>query len=577
MTQDEGSATMCDNNGQILFYSNGVFVWNRNHTVMQNGTGLKGDLSSTQSALILPKPSDNNLYYIFTVPALLSTGVPLSYSIIDMTLDGGFGAVTTKNVSLHTPITEKLTATLKSNGTDYWIVAKEYGTDAFLVYSLTAAGVDPNPVVTNVGPVINDLNSEAGYARISPNGSKLCMAYYGNNTSQLFDFDNGTGIVSNPIPLVSTSGCYGVEFSPDNSKLYLMQPNEFVLTQYDLLAGSPTAIQNSALEIAHLGGTNLGCAIKLGPDNKIYVNRYMQNFIAVIDQPNLAGTACNFIDHAIQFSSGTSWLGLPNNLYNYSLTPSCPPSLNNSSSATICSNQTYQLPSGTIVNAAGIYNDTIRSVGSCDSIITTLNLSVFPVGFLNTDVHICSNQIYQLPSGTIVSIAGIYNDTIRSVSSCDSIINAIHVLINDVSSSNMIDSIYEGDPYMLPSGQTVNSPGVYQTVLVNSIGCDSVITTTLIKKQQLLDCLILTNAITPNGDGIHDYWVLYRENCFKKLEVNVYNRYGSLVYHSDDYKNDWSGKYKNKELPDGTYYYIIKVISYNGKEHFFKDNVTIIR
>ena len=307
MTQDEGSATMCDNNGQILFYSNGVSIWNRNHTFMQNGTGLKGDLSATQSALILPRPSDNNLYYIFTVPALLSTGIPLSYSIIDMTLDGGQGAVTTKNIALYTPITEKLTATLKSNGTDYWIVAKEYGTDAFLVYSLTAAGLDPNPVISHAGPAITDLSSEAGYARISPNGSKLCMAYYGNNTSQLFDFDNSTGIVSNPLPLVSSSGCYGVEFSPDNSKLYLMQTNEFVLMQYDLMAGSPIAIQNSVVEIAHLGGTNLGCAIKLGPDNKMYVSRYTKNFIAVVNQPNLAGAACDFVDNAIQFSSGTVW------------------------------------------------------------------------------------------------------------------------------------------------------------------------------------------------------------------------------------------------------------------------------
>ena len=155
-------------------------------------------------------------------------------------------------------------------------------------------------------------------------------------------------------------------------------------------------------------------------------------------------------------------LGLPNNLYNYSVTPSCPPSLTNSSSATICSNQTYQLPSGTIVSVAGMYNDTIRSVNSCDSIITLLNLSVFPVSFLNTDIHICSNQTYQLPSGTTVSTAGIYMDTIRSVASCDSIINAIHIFINDVSSSNMVDSVYEGYPYILPSGQTVNSPGVYQ-------------------------------------------------------------------------------------------------------------------
>ncbi|MEO7522900.1 MAG: gliding motility-associated C-terminal domain-containing protein, partial [Ferruginibacter sp.] len=245
--------------------------------------------------------------------------------------------------------------------------------------------------------------------------------------------------------------------------------------------------------------------------------------------------------------------------------------------AQICSNQPYTLPSGTTINNPGIYVDTLRSVMGCDSIITTTNLSLFPVSFSSNDVYICSNETYHSPSGAIVNTAGIYIDTLRGLSSCDSTINTIHLFINDVSNTSIIDSIFMGQTYHLPSGETVNSAGVYQSVLLNSVGCDSVITTTLKLKEQIAGCITLKNAFTPNGDGINDYWVLYKLSCFKRLEVNVYNRYGSLVYHADHYKNDWKGNYKNKALPDGTYYYVIKVISFDGKEHVFKDNVTILR
>ena len=246
-------------------------------------------------------------------------------------------------------------------------------------------------------------------------------------------------------------------------------------------------------------------------------------------------------------------------------------------SVQICSHQTYQLPSGAIVSAAGIYQDTVKSIANCDSVITTVNVSVFPVSYVNNSVQICSNQTYHLPSGTIVSTTGVYPDTVRSISSCDSVISIIQLSVNDLSSTNLIDSIFEGEPYVLPWGQTITSPGVYQTVLPNDHGCDSLITVTVKWKTSLFNCLTLKNAFTPNADGINDYWVLSRYRCFRKMEVNVYNRYGSKVYYSGDYNNDWNGNYRNKALPDATYYYIIKIFAFDGREYFYKGNVTILR
>jgi hypothetical protein len=62
---NEGCAVLSDSDGNLLFYTDGSTVWNRNHDIMMNGTGLLGDSSSTQSAIIIPKPEDNNIFYIF--------------------------------------------------------------------------------------------------------------------------------------------------------------------------------------------------------------------------------------------------------------------------------------------------------------------------------------------------------------------------------------------------------------------------------------------------------------------------------------------------------------------------------
>lgn len=90
----DNSSAVSDPNGQMLFYTNGVTIWNRLHQVMNNGTGLQGSNSGGQSALIVPQPN-SNLYYVFTVPNH-GTGA-LRYSIVDITLLGGNGAVTLKN------------------------------------------------------------------------------------------------------------------------------------------------------------------------------------------------------------------------------------------------------------------------------------------------------------------------------------------------------------------------------------------------------------------------------------------------------------------------------------------------
>src|SRR5690606_9816983 len=139
---------------------NGVTVWNALHQVMPNGTGLNSDisLSTTDAAVIVPLPGSNHVYYIFTVGSTggqpLATGFGgVAYSIVDMSLQGGLGDVTQKNIIIHpSPLsTEKLCATNHANGMDYWIMTHDDGNNQFRAFLLTASGVQPNPVISKVG------------------------------------------------------------------------------------------------------------------------------------------------------------------------------------------------------------------------------------------------------------------------------------------------------------------------------------------------------------------------------------------------------------------------------------------
>ncbi|MEI8054024.1 MAG: gliding motility-associated C-terminal domain-containing protein [Bacteroidota bacterium] len=91
------------------------------------------------------------------------------------------------------------------------------------------------------------------------------------------------------------------------------------------------------------------------------------------------------------------------------------------------------------------------------------------------------------------------------------------------------------------------------------------------------NCIKPANAFSPNGDGINDKWIVDFDNCASNVRALVYNRYGSKIYESQNYRNDWAGLYNGKPVPDGTYYFVIDFTSYTGEKTILKGNVTIIR
>lgn len=315
LATDEGCAVISTKQGKMLFYTDGISVWNANHQKMPNGTGLKGDPSSTQSGVAIPWPNHQGKYYLFTVAATAQAG-GIEYSLVDMALAEGLGDVveTEKNVMLSDLVTEKLTAVTHRNGKDIWVIAHGWNNDEFLAYLVTENGVSKTPVVSKSGKIHTGptLNTQ-GYMKSNPDGSNLALALENDDIVEIFDFDNSKGTVSQPITITALpkSYVYGVEFSADGSILYYSAAGKGEIYQINLQAGSTEAIQASSTMVGKTPNGEWIGALQLANDGKIYFTIYNKSFLGVIEKPGVLGMACEYKNNAVALAGKNATLGLP--------------------------------------------------------------------------------------------------------------------------------------------------------------------------------------------------------------------------------------------------------------------------
>lgn len=145
--------------------------------------------------------------------------------------------------------------------------------------------------------------------------------------------------------------------------------------------------------------------------------------------------------------------------------------------ASVCDGDSYMLPDGIIVSTGGVYTSTLVSASNCDSVVVT-TLSINPVYAFVENVTICEGSSYTLPNGLSVSVDGSYISELLSVSGCDSVITS-NVTVNPVITTPLSAAICDGDTYTLPDGSVVSTGGVYNTLLVSTGNCDSLVVTTL--------------------------------------------------------------------------------------------------
>jgi len=334
-------ASIADENGNLLFYvgsdttvnvSSG-FVYNRNHQQMPFGWGLKlGNWN--HEVIIFPMPGDPDKYYIFHTSITQSLGI--FYSIVDMSMDNGYGDVVVNNVTLATTsVTDGVAAVKHANGRDWWLIyAKRYQsapTNMFIEYLITPAGISA-PTIINIG---NTHQSGAGDLNFSDDGEKFIFTTI-SNLVEVFDFDRCTGALSNPV-VVKPESTGGEDFavgsgvlSPDKNLVYITyNADTSYVYQYDLRVNP---VSSSRVEIAMFTDI-LFCTgmLRLAPDNKIYLSNAYQNLIqyffpyadsvynyfnmnlSVINSPDSAGVACDFQPYSFYLGGSRTYLGLPNN------------------------------------------------------------------------------------------------------------------------------------------------------------------------------------------------------------------------------------------------------------------------
>jgi gliding motility-associated-like protein len=616
----EGCATISDRNGNLLFYTDGSLVYNRNHTIMPNGGDLKGNSSSTSSAIIVPVPRNSSRYYILTVDTndtnfSLSEG--LHYSIVDLTLDNGLGDVDIfqKNVNLLPITSEKLTAVSNTDDTGYWVVTQFE--DQFYSYEITDLGINIVPVISQVAPFIElinapftnmDVTAMRGYIKLNEAGDRLAAAHFSNNTSSdfngitninlargtayanggelyLYDFNNASGVVSNPQPLMTkTDGgsFYGVEFSEDGSFLYTEadfmtpSPSQFFeldvahVYQFDLnssnIAASRTSIYSTSTQ-------TLRGALQLGLDNRIYHAVLGETGLRTIETPNNAGQGADYREDNFDLAPGTvSQYGLPIFIQSFIVAatingadhcfgtfqdftvnvddPIVAITWNFDDPASGSQNTSNEVNPSHFFSAVGIYEVSAVIETAFGTTTAAVFIEVFEIV-----------EIEQQPTDLLVCNEGFNKATFNLNDALENLVtdpsNEIQVFGNQSDAFNNLNPINPDLPYLNQS----DPQRIY--VRVSNENCQEIITFTIATENCAIE---IFNVLTPNEDGKNDtFFISGLRDVFLDHKLKIFNRYGQQVWEGDNNSPEWNGianmglASTDQRLPTGTYFYILEL------------------
>jgi len=334
---DQNNASICDKEGNLLFYTNGCAVANRFHDMMPNGDSINAGVffeyfwggncitgyPGTQDITILPDPGNADGYYIIHKPLEFDTVTFdlflqfIKYSYIDMSLDGGRGDVIAKNRTFYEGdvVWSYLTSMRHANGEDWWIINPIFP-DGYVIFLLDADGIHLDHVVN--GPEWNSdgFTSASGDARFSPDGKKYAF-FNKYDGLHLYDFDRETGELSGleqlPFSIPEGARFATCEWSPSSQFLYLIERD--TVWQLD------TTIEPVEDGLVFIGEYDGGMdptfsnfkESALGPDCRIYIRPGSSTLsFHVIQYPDEKGIACGFEQRAIRLPYISSVGSFPN-------------------------------------------------------------------------------------------------------------------------------------------------------------------------------------------------------------------------------------------------------------------------
>ena len=305
------NAAISDSAGNLLFYTNGIYVADSNGDSILNGNGLSPCAMTTQytdsglplpqAAIFIPQPGNDQYIYLFHFSGdTNSHPAILYYSLIDRNGNAGKGEIVQKNVVYYSNELfwrGGITTCRAGNGINWWIIMHGMNNHQFYKFYLTAQGI-ADTLIEDIGPAYNGPNDKA-CACFSPDGSKYaCGEQSGLIIVLNFDRCNGEFsnlvMINNVTPGSTDTGVSSLAFSPNGRFLYAA--NRTDLKQYDL---SSSNVQDSFYEAYLADSTDTAqiAFLALGLNNKIYGSTWNGGFrfLHVINNPDLLRAACNFV------------------------------------------------------------------------------------------------------------------------------------------------------------------------------------------------------------------------------------------------------------------------------------------
>ena len=324
------AANITNAQGNLLFATNGIYIADSTGSQMQNGDGLNpgtwsqdqaiGGMQLPQAALIIPKPGDSAIYYLFhtTFDDSWVSATKLYQTTVDMRLNGGLGGVVSKNKVVVTDSLNpsQITAVKHANGRDWWVFCHRINSNGYYRLLVTPEGVSA-PFLQNIG-----VSKARTYGQVvfSPDGSHFAFydAYHGLD---VMNFDRCTGLFSNPVHLnvnvTDSTWDGGVAFSANSQVLYVA--SVYTIYQYNLAQLNWPASQQ--IVATYDGWYEPGFPLVmetlffkclLAPDGKIYVSTGNgTRWLHVINNPTGLGATCNIIQHGVELPT-YNFNALPN-------------------------------------------------------------------------------------------------------------------------------------------------------------------------------------------------------------------------------------------------------------------------
>lgn len=296
-----GSVVQADDNNDLLFYTDGINLYNAAHQQANSGQLFNGVYGSAQCGISVPVPDQPGSYYFFQ-PG--SSG-QLIFSVITNT--GGGIALSQLNTPVPSVFSDydwnAITAIPICDGSGHWVlVARRLFPDEVHVYRVNADGISLATMFSSASAAINAIKA-------SPDGRSVVLC---GSPFTVCDFDGFTGTLSNERTV--SDAAYSASFSPNSTLVYSVFPRSpFTsnVVQHRVDVPLPATTEVVLENVPEVLGS-----MQLGPDGKIYVARRGRHQLGVVNYPDQIATVGNneagFTIHGPLLQQPVSRLGLPN-------------------------------------------------------------------------------------------------------------------------------------------------------------------------------------------------------------------------------------------------------------------------